>query len=1466
MRKLTIFDDWLEEAENRMSYIGTDTDTEKIILLRTWGGQDINEIIKRQDSIIGKSAKIKEEDTSSIPPLEGDKSTEDSETSVQGKYQEVIDGIRESLMKYVNRTMAMHQLMNTSQGTMNWNAFIRDLEIKAKTLNLDKKPYTIDDAIKDAAIFGMNDVQMKEKALAEDPSIETLSRWCQARESGKEDAHQLKNDNQVKKMQVDHPSNEDLDIKKLKTAGRFSARYNRNRRNDCDRCHTSHEPQRCPSNGKPCYSCGGENHFVGTKACPNTKKDDERPNTADTNTPKKKNYASGAAKRIVTIKRLSENHQKWVEISINGITRNLFTDTGSEHTIIPPEIYDTRMGPLKNPDISLRAWGSTCNLKITGMADVQLKNKKGAKTSTRLYVVEGYEAEPLLGDKDAEALGFIIFNKEGRGPTPEECSVNCLEPSIPQKLRDSLHIAVDTKPKVEMSELMSTEGKEDIEKLVTQYKGSVFDDTKIGCMKVPPVHLDYETDFKPRQPPFRNIPFFYQERVSNLLQFLKEQGVVTDVDPRKSYDCVMNVVITDKSNGQIRMNIDNVPRNPGLKRTKFHVQTPQEIRHELKEANLFSEMDMGWAYHQVPIDEETKEKTIFQTHEGLHRMERLYFGPTASSGIFHSEVRKALQGLRGVTNLHDNILVYSNNEEEHKHDLEKVLQRCKDTGITLKLAKSTFAMSSIKWFGRNFNSNGVTADNDKIQDIVEEGRPENIEDIRSLLMACQYNAKFAFDNQSSGSYEEVTAPLRKLLKKDAEYKWTDIEEESYVKLMEIISDPATLQAFRKDRKINLVSDASEVGIQASLYQELPHKHREKPTWVPVDHVSRALTETEQRYSPIERESLGLSWGMEQFRFYLVGGEFTAWTDHEPLLCIYNNRQKYTSKRIAKHRDAVQDLGFKLQYMKGKDMPCDYGSRHPNTIAHLSVDEQDHNGFDTGREVYVRKIICMDNSPNYVRLEQMEMAAERDATYKEAIRALQKGELASPRDSPYGKIWQQLTVVGQLIYKGDTVVIPDASDQPGTTNLRIKILDIAHEGHPGQSSMKRFLRAHAWFPHMDKEVSTLVQGCLQCQAATETKHRDPLIPTKTPPQVWTKLDADHWGPTDDGKYILVVVDETTKYAEAAVVSGTSAEPNIAAFDKIFSTHGYPEKLKTDGGPPFNGNENHELQKYFKWVGIDHKTTVSADDPEANGLAESFMKHILKVWHTARLERNNPTSELNKHMLMYNATPHSSTGFAPSELMFGRKIRTRLPCTRTTNNKSVDLARENDQKAKEVQKRYKDAKPYVKEHNIQVGDQVLLKQKKTKCHTAYDPEPFIVTEVNGHQVTADKHERALTRDAQKWKRIETRSRPDYAKEERDMGLLEEESEENSDVPESETQLAQQETQSAASPVNVTPDQDNPGPIGQDPGVDEIAAAPTNDHQQRRRPGRPRGSRKRRGFRGSTARRHGTGTQVVEEEDNM
>ena len=50
MRKLTLFIEWLEEAENRMDYIDVTNDKKKIILLKTWGGSDITKLIKLEKS------------------------------------------------------------------------------------------------------------------------------------------------------------------------------------------------------------------------------------------------------------------------------------------------------------------------------------------------------------------------------------------------------------------------------------------------------------------------------------------------------------------------------------------------------------------------------------------------------------------------------------------------------------------------------------------------------------------------------------------------------------------------------------------------------------------------------------------------------------------------------------------------------------------------------------------------------------------------------------------------------------------------------------------------------------------------------------------------------------------------------------------------------------------------------------------------------------------------------------------------------------------------------------------------------------------------------------------------------------------------------------------------------------------------------------------------------------------------
>ena len=228
----------------------------------------------------------------------------------------------------------------------------------------------------------------------------------------------------------------------------------------------------------------------------------------------------------------------------------------------------------------------------------------------------------------------------------------------------------------------------------------------------------------------------------------------------------------------------------------------------------------------------------------------------------------------------------------------------------------------------------------------------------------------------------------------------------------------------------------------------------------------------------------------------------------------------------------------------------------------------------------------------------------------------------------------------------------------------------------------------------------------------------------------------------------------------VVNSTSAEANIEAFDTIFSRHGYCENLTSDNGPPFNGNEYHLLQQYFHWAGIKHNPTDSAEDPEANGLAEAFMKHLAKIWHTAYIEHLNPIAEMNKHLQMVRATPHPTTGKSPAELMYGRQFRTRIPeryiQTNNSRSQSIEMAKDKDREVKSKQKYYKDKKPYVKSHTIAIGDTVLLSQKKTKLTPPYDPEPYCVTEIHGHQITATRNGKTITRDAQKWKKFSEHTR--------------------------------------------------------------------------------------------------------------
>ena len=154
---------------------------------------------------------------------------------------------------------------------------------------------------------------------------------------------------------------------------------------------------------------------------------------------------------------------------------------------------------------------------------------------------------------------------------------------------------------------------------------------------------------------------------------------------------------------------------------------------------------------------------------------------------------------------------------------------------------------------------------------------------------------------------------------------------------------------------------------------------------------------------------------------------------------------------------------------------------------------------------------------------------------------------------YSRVGTQLTVtVDGLLLKGSHIVIP--------TSLQRQVLELAQEGHQGVNKTKYLLREKVWFPRIDAMVAKLLDECIACTASYDPKAREPLVMTELPSRKWSHLCADFYGPLPSGEYLLVVLDEYSRFPEVEIVKSLSAQTVIPIFDKVFSSRGIPENFE------------------------------------------------------------------------------------------------------------------------------------------------------------------------------------------------------------------------------------------------------------------------------------------------------------------
>ena len=297
------------------------------------------------------------------------------------------------------------------------------------------------------------------------------------------------------------------------------------------------------------------------------------------------------------------------------------------------------------------------------------------------------------------------------------------------------------------------------------------------------------------------------------------------------------------------------------------------------------------------------------------------------------------------------------------------------------------------------------------------------------------------------------------------------------------------------------------------------------------------------------------------------------------------------------------------------------------------------------EEYVR-MVAVNATPQAMTTREIERESAEDVELTEVRGCWKTGDW-SAAPSPYRLLRDEITVVGKLVMRGMRIVIP--------VSLRERVLELAHEGHQGIVKTKDRLRSKVWWPNMNIMVERHCKKCLGCQAVTPVATMPPVKTTTMPTKPWRDLAVDLMGPLPTGESLLVTVDYYSRWIEVDVVRNTTSSAIIRCLENHFTHHGIPETLRTDNGPNL---VSHEMEEFLDELGIKHKKTISLW-PRANGEVERQNKSLLKAMRAAQAERKPWKRELRKYLLAYRSTPHTTTGVSPAELLYGRKIRTKMP---------------------------------------------------------------------------------------------------------------------------------------------------------------------------------------------------------------
>ena len=446
-------------------------------------------------------------------------------------------------------------------------------------------------------------------------------------------------------------------------------------------------------------------------------------------------------------------------------------------------------------------------------------------------------------------------------------------------------------------------------------------------------------------------------------------------------------------------------------------------------------------------------------------------------------------------------------------------------------------------------------------------------------------------------YAKIAAPLVALTKKHARFHWGESQQQAFQMLKEALISDQVMAHPQTDKPYLLYTDACDYAIGAILCQ-LDDQGVERP----VVYLSKQLSDTQKRWSCVEKEAYSVVTSLNQLRPYLVGAQFRCFSDHKPLMSLFT--KDINNTKIQRWAALMQEYNCKVEYHKGKlNIRADMLSRIKQS--------EDINTYDIGHWQLgdpLNNLPPEESNKDIYGLKLHEVVEEQ--------KAMTEWTEHLNEESPY-------IIVNGALYSSQRPYkyAPDYPRLVLPPKFRPQVVQQAHKdvGHMSTiKTMHKLQDAFVW-PGMKKDLTEFIAKCPLCIAHSKHTVHAPMgeMPLATAPMQMVAMDLVGplpMSPTGN-QYLLNLVDYCTGWGESyPIPTKASNEVWKKLTREFFPRHSYPDVLISDLGAEFNA---HALKQYLAQLGIDHRTTSARHVRAKNGFPLKMLRRRFEARRAAPL---------------------------------------------------------------------------------------------------------------------------------------------------------------------------------------------------------------------------------------------------------